>query len=315
MIFLVYIKLEDNKDKFMQKYQNMPRTIQKILFRAKCKKGKFEIQKINDLECIVLPEINDRVLKRLKMFSNIRCWKNVCLSENLRQDAQFMHFVKDNFWNVMDGKWLFKNRLDEILEYAVEVRGGMMGNQEVSILCHHLDETIAEKIKEICVKVKVCNILTTQTKQFQKLEDEIYQTNGIVINVSKNYKKALAKSSVVLNLDFHCRDLAKCVWAKQVDIIQMKDSVLLEKKDFLGKNIVAFGIDMPEKYKEYAEKLDGFNACILYESFIYKRTSYRNIKKELLEDDARILYLQDSNHKIMKKPNLILPKALDKIMI
>ena len=63
------------------------------------------------------------------------------------------------------------------------------------------------------------------------------------------------------------------------------------------------------------DTLEGFNSSILYESFIYKKTNYRNIKKELLEDDAKILYLKDCNGKIMTNPNFNLPKTLDKITI
>ena len=312
---MVYLKLEENQDKFLQKYQKFPNAMKKILFQSKCRKGKFKIQKMNQLECIYLPIVNQKMFQKLKILSNIRCWNNLCISENLRENTAFLDFAQKNSLRIMDGSWLLKNMVDYVLEYIVEMKNEFMGNQEVSILCHTLDETIAEKIKEISAKVKVCNILTTQTKEFQKLEEEIYQANGVLINVSKNFKKSLNKSSMVVNFDFDKNDLKKCTFTKTEYMIQIHSQNCLHKKDFAGTNIVGFGLDMPEKYKEYQRELEGFSTRILYESFLYKRTSYKNIKKELVEDDAQILYLQDENYKIIKKPNLILPKTLDKIMI
>ena len=314
MIFVVYIKLEENMDKFMVK-NNLPKTIKKISFKSKCRNGKFKIEKVGDTDYIILPACNDKTLKKLENIANIRCWKNVCASDNLREEKSFVKFAKENNLKIMDGKWLFKNMTDQVLEYLVIAKNEVLVNQEVSILCNQLDETIVEKIKEICVKVKICNVLTNQTKQFQKLEEEIYQTNGIVLNISKNYKRALTKSNILINFDFSKKEIEKCVFPKNVYFINVEKNMKFDSKEWNEKNIIFYGIDMPEKYVEYLEILDGFNSSILYESFIYKKTSYRNIKKELIEDDAKILYLKDSNQKLLTNPNLNLPKTLDKMTI
>jgi len=99
----------------------------------------------------------------------------------------------------------------------------------VAILCHHLDETIAEKIKEISAKVKVCNILTQNSKQFQKLEEQIYQENGIVLNVSTNVKRAVMKSGLVVNFDFEGKDLEKCVFSKKAFLISLNQNEEIQK--------------------------------------------------------------------------------------
>lgn len=311
---MVYIKLEENLDKFMG-ISNLPKTIQKISFKSKCRNGKFKMEKIENMDYIILPQMNEKMLKKLKNIANIRCWKNICVSDNLRKEKSFMKFAKENHLKVLDGKWLFKNMVDQVVEYIVLAKEEMLVNQEISILCQQLDETILEKIKEICVKVKLCNILTNHTKQFQKLEEEIYQTNGIVLNVSNNYKRAISKSSIVINFDFSRKDIEKCVFSKNAYFINLDKNIKFDKKECNERNIIFYGIDMPEKYVEFLDTLEGFNSSILYESFIYKKTNYRNIKKELLEDDAKILYLKDCNGKIMTNPNFNLPKTLDKITI
>ncbi len=312
---MIYIKLENDMDKFMSNF-NVPKSMKKFIFKAKCRKGKFSLQKIDDMECIVVPEINDRMLRKLKILANIRCWKNICVSDNLMENPDFLTFASQNSLKVMDGRWLFRYMANQAVEYITEVKHEKLENKEISILCNKLDDTMMEKIKEICLKVKVCNILTNQMKQFQKMEEEIYHTNGVILNISSNYKKALLKSSLIINFDFSKRDLEKkCMFAKDSILINLKENIAISKKYWEGKNITFFKIDMPTKYLEYTEKFEGFDSSILYESFIYKNTSYKNIKKELTEDNAQILYLLDVNGEKIENLDVNLPKTLDKIVI
>lgn len=267
------------------------------------------------MDYIILPELNDKTLKKLKNMANIRCWRNICVSDNLREDDTFIKFAKENSLKIMDGKWLFKNMINQVMEYIINVKNEHLGNQEISILCNKLDETILEKIKELCMEVKICNILTNNLKQYQKLEEEIYKTNGIILNISNNYKRAMSKSNIIINFDFSNKYLEKCIFPKNAYMININKNIKIDKKDFNGRNIVSYEIDMPEKYLEYQENLTGFNSTILYESFIYKNTIYKNIKKELEEDGVKILYLQDFYDKIIQNQNLNLSKKLDKITI
>lgn len=313
---MVYIKLEENMDKFMRnKYEGFPNSLKKMIFKSKCRNGKFLLEKVEGMDYIILPEWNDKALKKLKTMAQIRCWKNICVSDNLRENKQFMRFANENSFNIMDGKWLFKIMVDQIVAFIVELKNETLESQTVSILCHSLDGTIVEKIKEICQKVKICNILTRNIKQFQKLEEEIYQANGIILNVSNNYKRAVAKSNIIINFDFLSKDLEKCIFSKNAYMINIDKNVTMDKRDFMGKNIVFFETNMPEKYAGYQQTFEDFNATILYESFIYKRTNYQNIKNEILEDDIKILYLEEENQKKVKKETLNLQKKLDKIRI
>lgn len=313
---MIYIKLEEDMDKFMfGSYESFPNRIKKMIFKSKCRNGKFLIKKIKDIDCIILPEWNDKAMKKMKTMAKIKCWKNICVSDNLRENKDFIDFTKENLLNVMDGKWLFKNIVDKMVSYIADMKNETLETQTVSILCHKVDETIIEKIKEICSMVKICNVLTKDIKQFQKLEEEIYQTKGIVLNVSNNYKRSASNSNIIINFDFSSKDLEKCIFSKNAYMINRDENAVIDKRFFLGKNIAFFEIKIPEKYMQYEETLKGFNTSVLYESFIYKRTNYQNIKNEILEDDVKIFCLEDENHKKVKKLELNLPKKLDKITI
>ena len=269
---MVYIKLENDWDKFMQNFNiDLPKTMQKLIFKSKCRKGKFVIQKVENIEYIIIPEINDRLLNKLKIFANIRCWKNICVSDNLLENDSFLTFASKNALKIMDGRWLFKNISDQLVEFLAKANNETLENREISILCNQLDETIIEKIKEICQKVKKCNILTSDVKQYKKMETEIYDKYGVILNISTNYKKALLKSSIIINFDFSKRELEKrCIFAQNSTFINIKENTTLTKKYWNGQNITFYNIDIPKKYLMYKKKLGGFNQTILYESLIYK---------------------------------------------
>ena len=309
---MVYIKLEENMYKFIDSsYEKIPNFLKKVIHKLRYKNKKIISKKIKNGEYIVLPSINNKILKELKKMKDIRCWKNICISNNLYEYDEFMAFLRENQLNVMDGSWLLKNIVDKVVEYIADSRKEKANNYEVTILCNKLDNTIVEKIKEICQIVKKCNVVTHNEKQFKKLENELYKDKKNVFNVSTNLKKTAENSIIVINFDFTDIQIKKCVFMPNVYIINANKNI--EKTDFGEKNLISYKMNLPEKYLEYGNNFENFDSNELYESFIYKNTSYKNIKEELSQDDAKILYLKDSNNKIIKKSKDNLSKKLDKI--
>ena len=294
---MIYIKLEENMDKFF--IINAPKFFKKILFVIYKKIGKIKIKKIENFECIILPEINEKILKKLTKISKIKCFTNICVSNNLAKNENFKNFILKNNFNLLNGKWLFKNILYKIIEYIVDIKNEKIEAQEITILCNNLDETILEQIKDISQKAKIFNILTNNINQFEKLETQILEEFGIIINISNNYKKLAIKSGIVINYDFNENELNKCIFSKNKYLINLNDK--LKISDFQGRCIIDYDIYMPQKYIDLQNQIEGFENNILYESFIYMRTSYKNIKKKINEDNIQIFYLKDSNEKIIKK--------------
>ena len=64
---MIYIKLEENRDKFMERYKNIPKSMKNLFFKVKCRKGKFQMQKLDYLDYIVVPEVNEKLFKKLKV--------------------------------------------------------------------------------------------------------------------------------------------------------------------------------------------------------------------------------------------------------
>ena len=67
-------------------------------------------------------------------------------------------------------------------------------------------------------------------------------------------------------------------------------------------------INIAKKYLRNSMFLKEFNTAILYESYIYKNTNPQNIRREILEDEISILYLNGMNGRIRKNEYINLVK-------
>ena len=254
---MIYIKLEENLYKFIEvKYEKIPEFLKKILYRLEYKSNNIINKKISNGELIILSSVNKKVIRDLKRMKNIRCWKNVCLSNNLIENNEFIDFTNQNNLNIMDGKWLLKNIVDKILEYIAESRKEKLNTYEVTSLCNKLDDTIVEKIKEIAPKVKKFNIITNNPKQYKKLEEELYKEKGVVLNISTNYKKTAENSIIVINFDFNEEYVKKCAFKLNAYIINTNKDI--DKLSFEGKNLISYKMGLPEKYSKVESILNNF---------------------------------------------------------
>ena len=77
--------------------------------------------------------------------------------------------------------------------------------------------------------------------------------------------------------------------------------VQLDKEKFVrndGVTIRFVKLNIPYKYGEIAKVYRHFNEEILYESFLYYKTSYKNVRKILKRDGVDIRYFIGNNGKI-----------------
>jgi hypothetical protein len=185
-----------------------------------------------------------------------------------------------------------------------------MEYQEVSILSNKIDKIIANNIKLLAKKVRILNIVSNDSSKFRKIEKELYEENGIILNISNNYKKSLIKSNIILNYDFDEDELNKYIFPKKACIINFEKENKIYSKSFDGINAYFFDMNMPIKYIENSLFLNQFSSSVLYESFIYKNTIPDNIIKEIDEDNLKITFLEGKNGKIRKSEYINLAKKI-----
>lgn len=309
MIFLIYIDIEENETLEVRKSptKNFIFKIRNIL---KIKTSKLKEEKIEDKILIRLPNLENKTLNRLSKYIRQNCICIVCVSDSLLNNAIFMEYLKNENVKLLDGKWLFKILATKACEYVVESKKEIIEYQEISILSNRINDFVVFTIRNLAEKVKIINILTNDSYRFKKLEKEMYDKYGIIININNNYKKSLVKSDIILNFDFSENEFNKYTLPRKASIINFNEDINIQTKSFEGINANFLEISIPKNYLKYLLYFKHFNTTNLYESFIYKNTNPANIIKEIERDNMKITFLLGKNGKIRKNEYLKMSKKL-----
>ena len=281
---MVYIKYtKDYMDVF---YENskLPKQLEKFIFKIKALFGKFFVKKIPNGELIILPSKSKALKKNLEKFIRIYGIKTVCISKDLEEDE----FFKNSDLNILNGKWLYKYLIFNYVKYISKEQENNMQGMEVSFLANQITELDLENIEDIAKAVKCINVVTNSNSRINRLAKKLYEENGIILNVTKNYKKSLIKSNIIINIDFSEEEINKFAIPRKAIIINIEKKAKINYKGFNGVNIWDYNVAIPDKYLDNDLNLDSFRKEILYESYLYKNTSPRNILKEIKKDNIYI---------------------------
>lgn len=303
---MIYVKLEDKLDECDIKFK----FIKKRIFYLRNKFSKLQEDKFENIVLITIPNMENYTLNKLSKYIKTRCINRVCLSDELMNNPVFMEFIKNENVKIFDGKWLFKHLIIECIEYISNNKKENIAYQEISILANKIDKIIIDNIAEVATKVKVLNIVTQNENLVRKLEKNLYEEKGIILNINNNYKKSLSKSDIIFNFDFSDEEFNKYNVFSKACIVNIDKEIKINSKGFSGINANFYEIQMPRKYLKNSIYLKNFNNSILYESYIYKNTSPSNIKSEIKNDDAKILFLNGKNGRIRKNEYTNLSKKI-----
>ncbi len=302
---MIYIKLEEKNEKSIKKNKFL-----KLIDKMKCKFAKIREDKFEDKVLITIPDIENKTLNKLSDYMQQNCINRVCISKELLNNPVFMEFIKNKKVRVFDGRWLFKELVPKCIEYIMLCKKDKIEYQEVSILSKDISDIVVYNIKELSGRVRILNIITENENKFRKLEKELYEQKGIILNMNNNYKKSLAKSDIIFNFDFSEEEINKYTLPKKACIINLEKEITINSKAFEGINVSFYEIQMPRKYIKNLLYFRDFDTSMLYESFIYKNTNPINIKAELIEDGINISFLNGKNGKIRKTEYVNLSKKL-----
>jgi len=139
---------------------------------------------------------------------------------------------------------------------------------------------------------------------------ELFLKELIILNMNNNYKKSLIKSDIIFNFDFSEEEINMYTLPKKTCIINLNEGIKINTKSFEGINAEFFEIPMPRKYLKDSIHLNDFDNSILYESYIYKNTSSKNIMSEIAKDGINISFLNGKNGRIRKNEYLNLSKKI-----
>ncbi len=212
----------------------------------------------------------------------------VAISKGLEKQEGLTDEIRSYGLRILNGRWILKFLICDILEFVSNEEEKDIKTKNVAILVNNIDDVIIEQIKEVAKKVKGLKIITKDINRFSFLEQELYLKYGIAILVTNNKEKALANIDTIVNVDFNEDKIKKYKINEFATIINIEQELIEIDKNFEGKNINKFEIEYnKENYIENEEYFE-FDSNILYESYIYRKDTYKNIYKQIKNDGVKI---------------------------
>lgn len=298
MIFLnenvVYIDYLDSYLDIGKEY--IPKFIRKILYRVLNFIG-FIKQNKNLLQITWVENdgINQKMMNNLIEKIKKLHVKDIVLAESLANKKEITNVIENAGYNILDGKWLYKFLAYDITRKIAYIKNKNIADMEITILSNKDSDINFGIIKALAKECKILNVVTDQMDTFKALENTLFEDYGINITVSRNKKKACLHSDVILNFDFENKLLKLCKFKKKSIVVQFTKEKFENRE---GITIVFFKLNIPIKYFNNIEYKGHFEEEILYESFLYYKTSFRNVRKIFKKDNIQIKYFVGNNGKI-----------------
>ena len=302
---MIYIDLIQNDNEFsfysLKKYNKIINKIILFFYKITGKVLKINIENKNVL---LLTNLSKTTLKNLeKKFLELNS-QIVCLSKNLEKNEDLRNFLREKDKNILDGSWLFSCLVEDVLKYIENQMEMDLDKAEIAILTNELNDFQAAWIVKLAKEYKRLDIVTRQPERFNRLKEYLYSEFGIELNISYNERKSLKNSNIILNFNFVQDAINKFTIFKKAIIINFENEIQILSKSFSGININNYQIHLPTAYMKYMIPFQKFPVNILYESFVYSKTSLENILEKIEKDKLEIQYLIGVRGKIKKQEYL-----------
>ena len=258
----------------------------------------FNIVKLED-DKIILPIANNEKItlkKAQKLAKNTNKilkkahGNQVVVSKLIKNQEEYLNYLNSYNIRIVQGKWLFELLANDVLEYIVDKKRLKKEQIKVSILVNDMSDIMLENIKQIIRQYKRVNIVTNHLERFKKLEEQVLE-EGIMITVSNNKKRSLAKSEIILNVDFPTELINKYNLYEQAIIVNIKSDVEINKKRFNGININDYEIQFKDFEDFDYDKDNLYDKKDLYEVMSYKKQPYIYIRRKVISDKVKIIKL------------------------
>lgn len=220
---------------------------------------------------------------------------NVVLSKELLKNQNLINSLNANNIKIFDGRWLEKYLSIEILNYVVKQKKIKREETELAITTNEITDLLIEIIKTLSKQYKRLTIVTNHINKLRKIEKEIYEKHGILIVISNNQKKSLAKSQIILNMDFNKEVLNNYQIKEDAIIINLEGNMKIESKRFNGININDYEIETGREELIWRENIKSFRTKDLIEASLYMKDTFSNIRKRIIKNNIMIKELYGIN--------------------
>lgn len=223
---------------------------------------------------------------------------NVVLCKELYENKSLINALNANNINIFDGRWLEKYLSILILDHIVKRKDIKKEETEIAITVNQLTDLSIETIKILAKQHKRLTVVTNHIEKLRKIENEIYENEGILIIVSNNQKKSLLKPQIILNMDFNKQLLNKYSINENAVIINLEGDMKIENKRFNGINVNDYEIIVGREEIIWRPNMKNFRTKDLLESVLYMRDTFNNICAKINKNKVSIKELYGVNGKI-----------------
>lgn len=307
---VIYLKLIKNEEDIFAEDSKLPSLLKKIILKYKLIFKIATIVSTNNYNIMILPfrridenKIEKYLRKQIKN-SKINNTTKLVLENNLKTKT-VVKLLEDNGIYYFKGELIKKILLPETLKYINKLQKKELLKREVTILVNDNNKLNNWVIKYIAQNSKITKIVSNKIYKFKELENELYENHGIAVQFSNSYQKSLAKSDIIINLDFTQFELNEYVINNKAIIINCSDRVIKAiSKFFNGIIINSYRIKFPKEINnifENSKLLNEYENIILYESIInWHNINCAEIREKIDKDKIIISKLIGINGAINK---------------
>lgn len=295
--FLYYIQESDKPSWLNEKFNIIKLEDNKIILPIE---GKEKIDNKNDKEFKeISKKISDKKAQKLvqktKRILEKTNSKKLVISKSIKQITNYVNYLYSYNYEIVDSRWLFEVLSVKALDFIVEKKKLLKEETKVGILVNDLTEYTLENIKVIVKQYKSVNIVTNHIEKFKKIEEQIFEEDGIIIAVNNNKKKSLVKTDLILNIDFPSELINQYNINDDAIIVNIKGNIKINKKRFKGININDYEIKFEKNEVFDGIDLNEYKLAEIYEAKLHKKTPYKNVMEIFEKDKVEIQMLQGSN--------------------
>lgn len=219
------------------------------------KQGKIKLFKkinIRERKCEILKRLEseekiNKVIEQMK----INRIGTVILSKELYQNVEFIRALNNNRIIVLDGKWLYRYMMPDIVEYICK-KANIDDNVEVGMLTNEVTDEFLGNLEILSREFKKIKIVTEYPEKFRKIDERTLENSGFSMIISKNKKQALTKTKIIINFDFSEETINQYNINENAIIINLSQELKINKKRFNG--IIIKDYDIKGGYKIQAHK-------------------------------------------------------------
>jgi len=228
----------------------------------------FNIIKKEENKIIIYPDISKinlkskiKIVKKIKKILIKEYVDKVILDKEIKSDKEFINLLYSSEINIANERWIFKMLTDEVIDKIISSQ--KKPETEIWITVNDIDNIIQNIICKFAKEFKRVNIITNHIRKFKKLEQKLFEEDGIMITITNNRRKSLLKAGLILNIDFPKELLNQFAIFDNATIVNLEGNMSIKKKRFSGKVVNDIEIKRyeDEEMKEFIEnnKLENYD--------------------------------------------------------